>query len=76
MAEQEFEETLSVLLTEHQKLTAGYDGEIRFLRQYAPALCSTEEQHRMMGEIDTLRKKLVSLEAKIWKLQHPDGQFD
>ena len=61
---------LQRLMAMEADLRHRYDDEIEWLRKIASVSCSTEEQQRIVGNIDDLRKKLVRLEAKIWRLKH------
>jgi hypothetical protein len=62
---------LEELLEKEAELRRSYDDNILFLREIAgSSICSTEEQQRIVGDIDDLRKKLVRLEAKIWRIRY------
>jgi hypothetical protein len=62
---------LEKLLEQEAELRRAYDDNISFLRLMAGcSICSTEEQQRIVGDIDDLRKKLVRLEARIWRFKY------
>lgn len=46
-----------------------YDDEIRWLREVASYFSDTEEQQRIVGDIDETREKMVQVEEEIWKLE-------
>ena len=60
---------LANLRERREELGRKYDDEIRWLREIAPGFCDTEEQQRMVGDIDEIREQMVQVEEEIWKLE-------
>jgi hypothetical protein len=47
-----------------------YDDEIRWLREMASHFSDTEEQQRIVGDIDKTREQMIQVEEEIWKLEN------
>ena len=62
---------LATLCKRETELRATYDDNIWFLREMAGcSICSTEEQQRIVGDINDIRKQLIHVEKEIWKLKY------
>jgi hypothetical protein len=46
-----------------------YDDEILWLREVASHFSDTEEQQRIVGDIDEIREQMVNVEEEIWNLE-------
>lgn len=65
------EAKLATLCEREVELRRTYDDNILFLREMAgSSVCSTEEQQRIVGDINDIRKKLLRVEKEIWKLKY------
>jgi hypothetical protein len=60
---------LSNLRERRAELGRKYDEEILWLRKVASHFSDTEEQQRIVGDINETRVQMVQLEEEIWKLE-------
>ena len=61
---------LDVLRKRQDELRREYDDQIRWLREVASHFSDTEEQQRIVGDIDEIREKLIQVEEEIWKREN------
>ena len=60
---------LNNLRERRAELGRKYDDEILWLREVASHFSDTEEQQRIVGDIDEIREQMVQVEEEIWKLE-------
>jgi hypothetical protein len=63
------ESRLNSLRQRRAQLGEKYDDEIRWLREVASLFSDTEEQQRIVGDINETREQMVRVEEEIWRLE-------
>jgi hypothetical protein len=61
---------LNNLREKRAELGLKYDDEILWLREVASHFSDTEEQQRIVGNINEIREQMVKVEEEIWKLEN------